>query len=552
MASARWQQTGAEALERLLRYILNLPSGNKLIGVQILAGEAGAWTYPNADRMPDVGPCMTASFIKYTVDKYRRNEGLLRKAWFDARAEFSAIRCPTAAEREKAEYGIFRNPHRSRKLMDYYECMASEQSHAALSFCAVAKRISSRKLLVGLVSAQLNASNSIPECGHTFPEAILTSNDVDFFVETSTASSSSSSGVFRPYRGSATLHGKFVFVQSPLTSSYYRSDVYQGAGDGIGAIVAAPNSDEDLTELFNVASGWLKRLSRPNKSQAQVALLLDPSAALVISQRPDAAPLHSLVLEQITQLRKAGIIFSTYSIGDLFHPKFPDHKVYLFPNSFYLSEPERRRLDARVKRSSQTAVWFWSPGIGGEESVSAEAGTKCCGQKLRIEPADISMRTRIVDSNDPLTWGRHAGDIFGTETSATPRCTVADSKASRLGANTDNKTSFSVRRFDSWTSVVYGTLPVPTDLLQNLFRGAACHIYCATLKDGDCIATDGKAFALTSVAGGAYIISLPGQFDVIELPGGKRVGACVSEFTISLARGEASLLDLRPRLGERA
>jgi len=543
-ASTRWRQSAGEALERLLRYVLKSPIGGNLIGVHILAGESGAFIYPDAERMPDVGPCMTLAFIKYTVDKYRRNEGLLRKAWFDTRAEFSGIRCPTAGEREKAEFGLFRNPHRSRKLMDYYECLANEQAAAALSFCSVVKRMSAGRLLAGLDSAQLTPQTSTAECGHTFPDQVLESSEVDFFVETG----GSAGGVFRPFRGSAALHGKFVFIQAAASSpSSGSAAVFCAAADGVGAIIDPPETAKGLLELANLASGWAKRLSRPHKRQTQIALMLDPGAGLVISHRPDAAPVQTLVLDQIALLRRAGIVFSTYSIGDMFHTQFPDHRVYLFPNCFYLSEPERRKLDARVKRSAQTAVWFWCPGIIGEEGITAEVGTKCCGQKLRIEANEISMRSRIVDSNDPLTWGRHAGDVFGSELPAAPRCTVADSKASRLGANTDNKTSFSVRRFDTWTSVVYGALPCPLDLIQNLFRGAASHIYCAALKDGDRLATDGRVLFVYSREGGAYTLSLPGQVDVMDIVNGTKAGSGVSEIAVSLSSGQSAVFELRVR-----
>ncbi len=402
-ASTRWRQSAADALDRLLTYILASPVGERLIGVQILSGADGAWVYPNADKLPDTSPCMTAAFIKYTVDKYRRNEGLLRKSWFDTRAEFSGIRCPTAAEREKSEFGLFRNPHRSRKLMDYYECLAGEQAAAALSFCSLVKRISAGALLVGLESAPLTPQTSIPECGHTFPEQILNSEDVDFFVESVGAvGTAQAPTVFRPYRGSAALHSKFVFVDMGPTNL---AKSPAAVGEAAGVITSIPESEKELFQLANISSGWEKRIGRPHKIQSQVALILDPAASLVISHRPDGAQVHSLMLDQLAQLKRAGILFTIYSTGDLFHPEFPDHKVSLFPNSYYLSDPERRKLDARIKRSGQTAVWFWCPGIISEEGINAENGGKCCGQKIRVESTEISLRTRIVVSNDPLTWG---------------------------------------------------------------------------------------------------------------------------------------------------
>ena len=216
------------------------------------------------------------------------------------------------------------------------------------------------------------------------------------------------------------------------------------------------------------------------------------------------------------------------------------------PDCFYLSEPERRKLDARLKRSAQTVAFFWAPGIIGEESVNAESCSKCCGQKIRVEPGSTSLRTRIATPTDALTRGRHAGEQIGSNLPITPTCTVTDKQIDRLGANTSNKTTFSAHRFDTWTSVVYGTLPVPADMLRNLVRAGECHVYCDGLKQGDTLFTDGRTVAITSAKGGSYGLSFPGQFDAIDLFTGDVLGEGVSELVIQLSSGAPGLLELRP------
>lgn len=539
-ASILWRQQGGEALERLVKHLLRRRTESNCVGIQLLAGDGGGWVYPNLSAFPDTGLCMRDAFRMYAITKYRRNEGILRKAWFDARAEFSKIQCPDPQQRGKADYGVFRNPHHSRRLLDYYEALAMAQTDAMLAFASVVKRVSQGSLLVGYESVPVTATTSLAEAGHSVPAPLLDSPDVDFFVETHTGGGGD---LFRPFRGSLELNGKFVFIRS---TSKNTAVVLQAYAQGAGSIVSCPAGMSAAGALVNVVAAVNKNPVRQKKVHSQLAIVLDPGAGLVVAQRPDAASIISLIQDQLASIARAGVPLSVYSYADLFHSGFPDHKAVILPDCFYLTEPERRKLDARVKRSGQTVIWFWAPGMIGEESISAENGSKCCGQKVRIEPGAVSLRTRIVVSNDPLTWGRHSGEMVGPELAITPTCTVADKQSTRLGSNSANKTSFSVRRFDTWTSVVFGTLPVPMDLLHNALKSAACHVFCTNIKTGDNLTTDGRTLALYSRTGGAYNVSLPGQFDVIDVLSSARVGVNVSEVSITLSPESAGLYDLRP------
>src|SRR5205823_846268 len=84
-ASSHWMEEAGNGLTRLVKRLYDSEAGKGCLGWQIAAGEEGEWRAPHAERLPDIGPRMTACFRAFALSKYRRNGGLLRKAWFDTR-----------------------------------------------------------------------------------------------------------------------------------------------------------------------------------------------------------------------------------------------------------------------------------------------------------------------------------------------------------------------------------------------------------------------------------------------------------------------------------
>ncbi len=534
-ASERWRKSAGLALARLLRFLSASAIGRNIVGVQVLCGDAGAFLYPHLSAWPDSGPRMRDAFRDYALSKYRKNEGLLRKGWFDARAEFSKIECPNYYERTRADYGVFRNPHKTRKVLDYWESLTEVQSAAAIHMCSVVRRELGEQVLVGLECAPVTASYHSPEAGHTISDSLTTNEAVDFWVETRT---SNKNPLFKPYRGSLALNGKMVFVRSQGGLATAAS---AGAlATSVGAIVPI-----DGLELNKLTVTTLRNIPRQKRLESQVALVLDPASATVIAKAPDCADLLGLIRDQCELLTSIGAPVTIYSVSDTFSSKFPTHRLVLLPDSFYLSEAERRKVDARFKRSGQTVAFFWGAGAITEERICAEASSAFCGQKVRMESGQVSFRTRIATAGDPLIWGRHVGEQFGLSEPIGPVFTVTDKEIVRLGANSNNKTTFATKRQDPWTSVVFGSFPVPLDLMRNLVKSTASHIFCDGLQYGDQLHTDGRLLSLTTAKGGLLNISLPGVFDCVDLFEIRPEMKHVTEFTLETRPGETVLIAMK-------
>jgi len=543
-ASQRWKQEMGEALTRLLRSLSGRPSGERCFGVQVAAGLRGEWITPEPERLPDIGPQMAGFFRSFALEKYRRNAGLLRRAWFDTRADFQKIRCPDAFTRRRAEIGCFRSPHRSRYLLDYYECLAEAQNAAALHFCRVAHRATGGQILVGLAYASPVPKGGRPEGAHCLPAAVLDAPEIDFFV----ACDRREAGFPNALTGSLALRGKLLFCPVAADRPPREAAALAGARQH-GLMLPASTPRADLSAIAQAGERTLRAPAPPRKRVGPFAVCVDPGASMYVAEQHEAQERmdREMLRSTLRHCASLGVAYEVYTPADLFHPQFPEHPVTLFVNSFYLSEAERRRLDARIKRSGQTALWMWAPGVVGEEGIDAEQGRSCCGQKLRLEGNASLFATRIVEPNDLLTRGFHAHEGFGDGKPLAPTLTVSDKNSVRLGANTDNKTIFAVRRFDTWTSVVYGSAPVPLRLLRNALRAAACHLYVENLPSNVLLCAGARSLALIGKAGESFQVSLPGVFDVTDAWTGARVAAAVNEFTATLPDGGVGWYELRLR-----
>ena len=461
-ASARWQNEAGNALENLVKTVGKSAWREHCLGIQIAAGTDGEWRFPHAENLPDVGNALTDAFRTFALSKYRRNPGLLKIAWDNPRAEFDRITCPNAADRRLADYGVFRDPKRSRRTLDYYECLAMVQNDAALHFCRCVKRASEGQMLVGLSYSPLFGQEALPEDAHAFPQAVLESPDVDFFANVGTAGANS---CLRAMNGSIALQQKFLFhVTVPDTPLERLSTLAKNYPMGMIVPNETPeNTLRSLVPLFD----------RPNEketvTQERIAVFVDPANLAVVASAESR--LNELLLSaQLRELAHLDTPFDLYLVSDLFHAKLPKFKVALFLNVFYLSEAERRRIDGRIKQNNQIALWLFAPGLVNEEGISAEAALQVCGQKLRLERTTTSLKLRVVEVNDPITLGFHIATPMGADVPISPTLTITDKTSTRLGANSANKTAFAVRRYGHWTSVVFGTAPVPARLLQGVLR----------------------------------------------------------------------------------
>ena len=282
-ASRRWLNEAGEALANFARHVHQSAWGERCAGYQIACGEQGAWRHGGWERLPDVGARMTERFRNFCVDKYRRNTGLLRKGWDDPRADFDRIKCPDAYERRYADLGVLRDPLRSRRMLDYFECFYGTQNEAALHFCGLLKRLTQSRALVGLAYAAPFGANPTAEGAQGLPETVFDSPDVDFCVDTPTEHDHLYSSAFT---GSLSLRDKFLFhTANPSRSAILEAGLAQTYVAGVILPTATPPGE--IGRISRLGERGLLPAPGGSKRQAQVAVIADAFGPAYIGGKDD-------------------------------------------------------------------------------------------------------------------------------------------------------------------------------------------------------------------------------------------------------------------------
>ena len=467
-ASKTWRNEAGNALGRLIRNLSATKGGERLIGVQLTAGKEGEWRIPSPELFPDTGIAMSMQFHRFAEEKYRKNELLLRQSWDDPKVDFRKTHCPSMDERMRGLRGVLRNPKWSRRNFDYYECVAQAQNEAILHFCKVVKQAGSGKICVGVSYAPAFGLEPFSEDGHAFPETVLDSPDIDFFALKGTLD-----GSVRALTGSLALRNRF-FLHEAANGSDLAATLESALKHHAG--IALPvKAIEPLKTALSKYEAQSKVVSTPQKQVRTLAVIVDPASRRCLADpKPGKEPLGSLLIEQqIKEIIRSETPFELYLTSDLFVNGFPDYKAYLFLNSFYLSDAERRKVDAKVKRSGSVGIFMWGAGILTEDSISAEAGEKLIGMKQFVEDKETSLRVRVT-AKDPSLGSWLQGRPFGSERALLPVVTIGDREATRLGMNSADRTTFALRRFEQWTSVSCQSSVMPAGILKTIL--AAGHI----------------------------------------------------------------------------
>jgi hypothetical protein len=409
------------------------------------------------------------------------------------------------------------------------------RNDAVLAFAASVKRATRGELAVGIALPSLVVAPDRPSDRAGLLDPLIAAPDLDFYLF-------EADGVDdETLTGSLAVNSKPLFYRD--SENHAATAIARSVGRGAGLILSAS------PDTLRSAAHLLERGHRLGTGKAhapvQVAVIVDPLADAYLSEAgPVIEMLGRLRRAQLVEVGSLGTPYHLYTMADMFHPKFPDHRVYSFWDVYYLSEAERRRVDARVKRSEQFALFSWATGLLSESGGGAEMGQGVTGQKLRVETATTSLRIKIVESDDPTVWGYHVGATIGTDLAVAPTITVTDRTTRRLGANGANKTVLAVRSHGTWTSLVCGTLPVPCRLLRNAGRITNSHLYLVTGRDGDRVWSDGRLVAVHSRLGGTITLSLPAVVELTNLDSGVRHEAA-SDLTFDMAPGSIACFAMR-------
>lgn len=262
-------------------------------------------------------------------------------------------------------------------------------------------------------------------------------------------------------------------------------------------------------------------------------------------------PLNTLLLRQaLDACLRTGVATRLCLLQDILDGRGEPTTVYLFVNTFRLTEAERSKLHGRMRDEHANAIWLYAPGFLNEtysvDNISATSGMKVA-QFLEAERAGSVFKL-------PGRWIRQETK-FGDTGTWKPLFYIDDPDTDAMGRYVaSGKVSLAMRVLDEgWTSVYLADPGLSPALLSEILSMMDQHLF---FQPGDrdfydwaCVAdrgVQGRLLAIHARQSGERTIGFNGFYHVQDLFDPDNVGRPKESFLLPMRNGETHLYKLTP------
>jgi hypothetical protein len=521
---------------------------------------------------------MVEAFRKWLRRHYGDDAEALRIAWGDLGVDFDIAQIPSREARLAVDDFAFRDPRKSRPVVDYGICFSEVFADGITHFARVVKEVTHREWICGVFYGYLVYGGMFPytlqNSGHRAIERVLHCPDVDLLAAPYSYNDRGLGGDSTPMSvvDSVHLHGKLWFneddnrthLAGPEAGDFGRTNDLQGT-----LAVLQRSFAQTLTKgaglwWFDMTGGWydqpeiarcMRRMreiaelsnnpDRGHPSEEGLAVILDDSSPLYMTLGDRV--IRPLITKQVScELGRIGAPYHTYLVDDLADPAMPEYRCYLFLNTFHLTKAQRQVIDNRVRRDGKVAVWIYAPGFI-EEELSVEGVSEITGIQVGVADVESDLHVHPVNFDHPITANLPRGLRFGTDNLIGPVFYGDDPSTTTLGMltylYTRTRPGLCLKSFTDWTSIYIAAPMVPACLLRGIVRFAGIHLYS---EGDDVLYADGRFLTLHTRYPGRRWICLPRQCDVYDLfegcsPRGEPLATGVWGFDVDLTAGVTKL-----------
>lgn len=262
--------------------------------------------------------------------------------------------------------------------------------------------------------------------------------------------------------------------------------------DFFGNYYATPDMEAEVAHELKVME---KVYQKPYKSTAEIAVFVDPMNYHIIK---DGA--SSLTCEYVrfnrNSLHMCGAPYDYFNLNDLKRLDVSQYKMFVFLNSFRISDDVRRAIDEKLP--GRMKVWIHAPNIASGEKLSQAAVEELIGMQLQQMEADSPLKIHF------------AGQEFGFTHPMKPMFRVTDADAESLACYQVGGVAVAQKG----DQVYIGAGNVPRELWRELAKRAGVNIY--TEEDGALYA-DSRMVAFQPHTAGKKIVKLPAGKPMEEL-----------------------------------
>lgn len=581
-----WRKETEQYLGKFIDLIHNGDYCSRVIGYHLCAGLSSEWYdwghHQNAGKhreevtSGDYSQPMLENFRKWLVKKYNGDVNALKKAWNDPGVDFINATIENK-KMVRSSMFCFKDPLTERMAIDYYEFFAERVADTILYFGKVIKEKTENKSIYGIWGgywvAQTGLAGGPQNSGYLAFNKLLDSPYIDYVctLQSYAERNAGTTCALLMSPASFVLNGKLLICENDTrtflqetgpyrtytkreTISIMRRDTARNLTQAIGqwwhdlggSDAGAWFLDDDLLqEIGRAKQIYDLSLNYDIRPNSEIAVILN--AKTLYYQGMFLAYLyHNLIgriLYESNGLDTLGAPYDVLDIEDIQKDTVKDYKVYLFLNTFYLSEKEKETIGKKLKKNNKTLIWVYAPGfVDDQRGLSREAMSELTGININLAKEEIEglsvkrISVKLTDAAHPFTknaqkdivlanyrWvalNENIGPVFFAE---------PEKDLKVLGTlNYNEKPGLCYKKFKDWTSVYMAIPFFPVDILRNICREAGVHIY---NDDGILMYFNNNFLGIHVKDGVTTEIKLPSETDVYDLYANKIIATNTGKFT---------------------
>lgn len=623
LCSEKWRQDAGKALEETWNLIMALPYADRIIGCFLGAGGTSEWYYMAFASLPDEGICLDQSlafkreFSSYLRMTYGTDENL-QKHWknpdatienppipgFDkhyfANMVDQDVAIPTGAKvnsdkepqspKSDTNLGSFIDHDKNVDIYDFYRAWHLGTAKSVIHFAKIIKRLTPDRV-VGAFYGSQGSIDFLRSSSNGGTRLILESDCVDFLANPGIYENREPGGCTgqRTVQDSFALNGKIYVTEDDVRTladcRYYRDKfrVYD-MNDSINILKRefGRNICEDVQswwfdqirggkrykypemyELFAVQQEEAKlAYSFDRRKNSDVAFIFDEESIQSVSFQTTR---DLIEIMRGYELARIGAPVDQYYHNDMADPNMPSYKMYVFINTFILTEEEQEVIKAKLRRDNAVAVWLYAPGFVrpmADVKMSTEYMKELTGMDIEMDGGAYDAVFRWNGEEHPISADLDSHALYGYndrgrgsyyirncapfsthwDTYLYPLFYSADKDAKNLAYFlTSGHPAVSVKECDGYTSVFYGSKSVKSDVFRALAKYAGAHIYCDS-DDVTYICRNYITFHASS--SGKKTLDFGRKVDVYEIYEKKYYAKGVESLTFDTYLGETKMFRL--------
>ena len=423
MASEKWKKASSEKLAQFCKAFSKTKEGKSLVGIQVAYGVYGEWhQWGIVKNEADFSMPMQNHFKKWLQDKYKTNEQL-QHAWNNQIITFEKVTVPTTKEREVISAGIFRDPIKDMKVIDYYTCQHDLVADNIIHFSKVVKENWPRPIITGTFYGYFfSVFGRQASGGHLSLQKILKSEYVDYLSGPQAYYTENGYHSGEPYRSRSLIHSVFLnkklwldeYDQQPRRTwpylavddnrEVYKKTVIENVsqirrnmlfpllkGQGLWLYDFGPasmhlNPENDTNKQSGTNGYWdnpiymdnigkIKKIAdeflhKEFTSAADVLAVYDTESIKYMPSTMDNPPpiTHQLLNWTSLALYYSGAIFDPIHIDDLDKVNISQYKAVVFFNTFKMDKKDKEIIKTNVAAQNRHLIWIYAPAyISGKE-----------------------------------------------------------------------------------------------------------------------------------------------------------------------------------------